>query len=63
MKQVKAILFDMDGVLILSENLHYEIKKKLFKKYKYNLTKKKYKLCFFSVMLQLYLLNNCFFIS
>ncbi len=44
MKQIKAILFDMDGVLILSEDLHYKIKKQLFKRYNCNMTEEEYNL-------------------
>jgi len=43
MKQIKGLIFDVDGVIINTENAHFLAFKKVLKKYGFNLSKESYK--------------------
>jgi len=47
--KIKAIIFDMDGVLVDTEPLHYIAWRKTLKKYRYKLTKKEFIMDFVGV--------------
>ena len=47
--KIKAVIFDMDGVLVDTEPLHYITLSKILKKYKYDLTKKEFIMDFVGV--------------
>ena len=47
--KIKAVIFDMDGVLVDTEPLHYIAWRKVLKKYRYNLTKNEFIMDFVGV--------------